>query len=81
VIIERRDGTAIGIEAKSAASVGPSDFRGLTRVRDALGQRFKAGVVLYTGANTVSFGDRLAAIPLEGLWTSRHGHIDPTVTP
>ena len=67
-IMERRDGTVIGIEAKSAASVGLADFRGLTRVRDALGERFKAGVVLYTGANTVSFGERLAAVPLEGLW-------------
>ncbi len=77
VIMERRDGTVIGIEAKSAASVSTSDFRGLTRVRDALGERFKGGVVLYTGANSVSFGDRLAAIPLEGLWTSRHVRVDP----
>lgn len=73
VIMERRDGTVIGIEAKSAASVSTSDFRGLTRVRDALGARFKAGVVLYTGASTVSFGDRLTAVPLEGLWTPPAG--------
>jgi uncharacterized protein len=68
LILERRDGTVIGIEAKAAGSVGPSDFRGLMHVRDALGERFKAGAVLYTGANTVSFGDRLVALPLEGLW-------------
>lgn len=67
-ILERHDGAVIGIEAKAAASVGASDFRGLTRVRDALGDRFKAGAVIYTGANTVPFGDRLVAIPLEGLW-------------
>lgn len=68
LILERHDGAVIGVEAKAAASVGPSDFRGLTRVRDALGERFKTGVILYTGANTVAFGDRLAAVPLEGLW-------------
>jgi hypothetical protein len=50
--------------------VGRSDFRGLTRMRDALGERFKAGAVLYTGENTVVFGDRLIAIPLQGLWTT-----------
>jgi predicted AAA+ superfamily ATPase len=72
-ILERRDGSVVGIEAKAAASVGASDFRGLTRVRDALGARFKAGVILYAGANTVPFGDRLAAIPLEGLWTGSRG--------
>ncbi len=69
LILERRDGAVIGVEAKAAASVGPSDFRGLTRMRDALGDRFKAGVMLYTGANTLPFGDRLAAVPIEGLWT------------
>lgn len=69
LILERRDGAVIGVEAKAAASVGPSDFRGLTRMRDALGERFRAGVMLYTGANTVPFGDRLAAVPVEGLWT------------
>jgi uncharacterized protein len=68
LILERRDGSVIGIEAKAAASVSPSDFRGLTRIRDALGERFKAGAVLYTGENTVPFGDRLFAIPLQGLW-------------
>lgn len=32
LILERRDGAVIGVEAKAAASVGPSDFRGLTRM-------------------------------------------------
>jgi predicted AAA+ superfamily ATPase len=67
-ILERHDGAVIGIEAKAAASVGAADFRGLTRVREALGDRFKAVAVIYTGANTATFGDRLLAIPLEGLW-------------
>ncbi len=69
-ILERHDGAIVGVEAKAAASVGASDFRGLTRVRDALGERFKAGAVLYTGPNTVRFGDRLTAIPLQGLWAT-----------
>jgi predicted AAA+ superfamily ATPase len=70
VVLERRDGTAIGIEVKAAASVNASDFRGLRRVRDVLGDRFKAGAVLYTGANTLPFGNRLAAVPLAALWTN-----------
>jgi predicted AAA+ superfamily ATPase len=77
-ILERRDGTVIGIEAKAAASVSRLDFRGLTRVRDALGDRFKAGVVLYTGSNTVAFGERLAAVPLQGLWASGPVHAPPS---
>jgi hypothetical protein len=27
-----------------------------------------AGVVLYTGAQTIPLGDRLWAVPLSGLW-------------
>jgi len=68
VVLERRDGSVIGVEVKTAASVSPSDFRGLRHLRDRLGERFKAGVLLYTGPNTVPFGDRLAAVPLCGLW-------------
>jgi len=41
----------------------------LTRLRDKLGSAFKAGALLYAGANTVPFGDRLAAVPISGLWT------------
>ncbi len=68
IIRERRDGTVVCIEVKSAASASPSDYRGLRHLRDRLGDRFKAGVLLYTGPNTVPFGDHLAAVPLSGLW-------------
>jgi len=39
------------------------------KLGDKLGQRFKAGAVLYTGADTLPFGDRLAAVPVSGLWS------------
>ena len=68
IVLERREGTVVGIEVKSAASASPIDFRGLRHLRDRLGNRFKAGILLYTGPNTVPFGDRLAAVPLSGLW-------------
>ncbi|MGC9222206.1 MAG: DUF4143 domain-containing protein [Solirubrobacteraceae bacterium] len=68
IVLKRRDGSVVGIEVKSAASTATSDLRGLRHLRDRLGARFKAGVLLYTGPSTVPFGDRLAAVPLEGLW-------------
>lgn len=42
----------------------------LNHLKDKLGSRFKAGALLYTGANTVPFSDRLAAVPLAGLWSA-----------
>ena len=68
LVLERRDGSVVAIEVKTAASVSSGDLRGLRHLRDKLGPRFKAGVVLYTGEQTVPFEDRLAAVPLGGLW-------------
>jgi hypothetical protein len=68
VVLELGSGEVAGVEIKTAASVQPKDFAGLRHLRDKLGANFKAGVVLYTGKRTLSFGDRLAAVPLCGLW-------------
>jgi predicted AAA+ superfamily ATPase len=74
IVLERRDGTVVGIEVKSAATASARDFRGLRHLRDKLGGRLRAGIVLYTGPSTVPFGDRLAAVPLAGLWTTAAAH-------
>jgi hypothetical protein len=50
--------------------VRPSDFRGLIHLRDSVGDRLAAGVVVYAGERTLPFGDRLWAVPLQGLWTA-----------
>lgn len=69
VILERHDGNVVGIEVKAGATPSSSDFAGLRHLRDTLGDRFKAGVVLHTGADALPFGDRLAAVPISGLWS------------
>jgi len=48
--------------------VSDADLRGLRKLRDAAGPRFQAGVVLYDGTSTISFGDNLYAVPLRALW-------------
>ncbi|RSM72084.1 hypothetical protein DMB66_05580 [Actinoplanes sp. ATCC 53533] len=37
-------------------------------VRRTLGERFVAGYVLYTGQQTLPFGDKIRAVPLDALW-------------
>lgn len=68
VLVERADGTVIGFEVKSATSAGARDAAGLRFLRDRLGHRFIAGVVLHTGPIRASLGDRLWAVPIGGLW-------------
>ncbi len=45
-----------------------ADFRGLGKLAAAAGKRFTAGVVMYDGETSVSFGDRLYAVPIRALW-------------
>lgn len=68
IVGETNDGSVVGIEVKLGATPRKSDFSGLAHLRDALGDRFKAGVVLNTGAETLPFGERLWAVPVAGLW-------------
>jgi predicted AAA+ superfamily ATPase len=70
VVMERHSGEVVGVEVKATATPSRQDFAGLRYLRDKLGTRFKAGVVLYTGSDTLPYGDRIAAVPLSGLWVS-----------
>lgn len=69
LVLEARDGQVAGVEVKAASTVRAEDFRGLRLLADRLGSQFAGGVVLYTGHQSVPFGDRLAAVPLAALWT------------
>ena len=67
IVIERGRAVA-GVEVKAAATVNRADFRGLRKLRAALGSRFAGGVVLYDGELGVSFGEGLRAVPIRALW-------------
>jgi predicted AAA+ superfamily ATPase len=69
-VLERPDGRLAAIEVKPAATVRSQDFRHLASLRDRIGERFHRGVVLYTGAERLPFGERLEAWPLATLWTN-----------
>jgi predicted AAA+ superfamily ATPase len=69
IVLEHRNGSVSAVEVEATATVHSRDFRGLRHLKDKLGDRFNAGALLYTGANTVPFGEHLAAVPLCGLWS------------
>ena len=68
VIVENASGELIGVEVKAAATVGERDLRGLKRLASVAGERFRMGVVLYDGTETLPLGRRLWAAPLSTLW-------------
>lgn len=63
-------GRLAAIEVKAALTLRASDFRGLAGLRDRVGERFRSGVLLYTGEKVLPFGDRLTALPLSALWAA-----------
>ena len=71
VVLERGGRELAGIEVKASATVTAADFRGLRKLASAAGPRFAAGVVLYDGETSASFGDRLHAVPIRALWETR----------
>jgi predicted AAA+ superfamily ATPase len=69
-IVETPDGRVIAIEVKAGATVRAEDLAGLRHLRERLGARLVAGYVLYTGQQTLPFGERLRALPIDALWTA-----------
>lgn len=58
----------VGIEVKAEAAPGPDAIRHLRWLRDQLGDRFTAGVLLHTGRRTYALDERILAVPICTLW-------------
>ena len=68
IVLESRNRVA-GIEVKAGATVTAKDLRGLKKLREAAGEKFTAGVILYDGDATLPFGPKLFAAPVSSLWS------------
>ena len=79
IVIERGAQAVAGVEVKAGATVTASDFRGLRKLRDAAGDRFAGGVVLYDGETSAGFGVQLHAVPTRFLWETPCGALFPGV--
>jgi uncharacterized protein len=70
LVLETPDGRVVGIEVKSTATPSRKDTKGLNYLRDKLGKRFVAGLILHSGTTGAPFGDRISAVPMDALWTT-----------
>jgi predicted AAA+ superfamily ATPase len=68
LVLEDAAGRLVGIEVKSAAAVGASDFSGLRSLHESSGTKFVRGIVLYDGTDVVPFDKDLVAMPLSAIW-------------
>lgn len=68
LVLETDDGGVLAFEVKTAGRVTNNDFRGLRQLREITGGAFIAGAVLYTGARSYTYDDRLHVLPIDRLW-------------
>ncbi|MGA3169900.1 MAG: ATP-binding protein [Chthoniobacteraceae bacterium] len=68
LVLEDSRGRLVGIEVKKSASPSDHDFKGLRFLSQETGKKFVRGILLYTGAESVSFGSNLHAVPVSALW-------------
>ena len=66
--IETPDGRVVAVGVKAGATVRTEDLAGLRNLAGHLRDKFVAGYVMYTGQQTLSFGGRIKAIPVDALW-------------
>ena len=67
-LLERSDGTLFAIEVKAGVTVGGSAFSAIRGLAAACPGKFIGGVVLYAGAETITFAKNLFAVPISALW-------------
>jgi len=70
LVAEAHDGSVVGFEIKAGREVDQKAIRGLLTLREALGERFRAGVFLNTGSDAYPFDDRMYVCPTDPLWQS-----------
>ena len=68
IVLELPGGEVVGLEIKSGANIGTDAFKGLRVLENALGKKFKRGIVIYTGETALAFDQNMFAVPLPRLW-------------
>ncbi|MDR2578967.1 MAG: ATP-binding protein [Chitinispirillales bacterium] len=74
-VIEKDNGETIAIEVKLDSSLNSKDFKNLELCRDTIDDKFKKGIVVYTGDSLVPFGDKLWAVPVSYLWDKQKSRL------
>jgi predicted AAA+ superfamily ATPase len=70
-VLEGPDGKVAGIEVKASASPSSGDAKHLRWLKDKLGDKMTAGVVLHLGNTAGSLGNSVYALPVASLWSQR----------
>lgn len=68
LVLELDDGRIIAVEVKASSTYRSEHFAGLRFLKDKLGDRFLAGIVVGMSDTGYQFADRLYGLPAAALW-------------
>lgn len=68
-LVLEQAGSIVGLEVKSSTGVDSADAKSLIWLRNKLGEGFRFGAVLYSGALPFELDERIWALPISSLWT------------
>lgn len=69
IVLEGPAGGLVAIEVKSSQTISSDDFKGLKNFQNFVGDKFRQGILLYTGTTSIPLGEKLTAMPISSLWT------------
>jgi predicted AAA+ superfamily ATPase len=67
-VIESPNGQTIGIEVKLYGTINNKDWANMIALSDTLGNRFKKGIIIYTGTELTQAARNIWAVPVSYLW-------------
>lgn len=68
IVLENSSGDIVGIEVKAGSTVRGDDLKGLSALKEVAKSRFKRGILLYAGKETVPFAENIHAVPISAMW-------------
>jgi predicted AAA+ superfamily ATPase len=68
IVLEEPNGSLVGVEVKASATIGADDFKSLRVFKETVGKRFRRGVLLHTGRESLAVGGGLHGLPVSALW-------------
>jgi hypothetical protein len=68
-VVEDMAGNVVAIELKSRETIKKDDFKGIRFLAKEIGDRFKKGILLYTGQEAIPFSTNMFAFPISSLWS------------
>lgn len=67
-VVERSNGDAMGIEVKLDVTIDAKDWGNMSVLQETLGERFKKGIIIYTGTELIQVARNIWAMPVNYLW-------------